>query len=117
MKSRNFRELRVWQLGKKIALDIYRITERFPGHEQYGLNSQMRRAAISIPSNIAEGFNRIHNKEYRNFLFISLGSCAELETQLEIASELNYISVGDKEKMLEDVNYESRMLRKLAKML
>ena len=102
MKSRNFRELRVWQLGKKLALDVYRITERFPSHEQYCLSSQMRRAAISIPSNIAEGFNRIHNKEYRNFLFISLGSCAELETQLEIASELDYIG---------------KMLRKLAKTL
>ena len=117
MTSRNFRELRVWQLGKKLALDVYRVTEKFPGREQYCLSSQMRKAAISIPSNIAEGFNRVHNKEYRNFLFISLGSCAELETQLEIASELDYINATDKEKMLEDLNYESRMLRKLAKTL
>ena len=117
MKSRNFRELRVWQLGKKLALDVYRITERFLSHEQYCLSSQMRRAAISIPSNIAEGFNRIHNKEYRNFLFISLGSCAELETQLEIASGLDYIIAADKEKMLEELDYEGKMLRKLAKTL
>ena len=117
MKSRNFRELRIWQLGKKLALDIYKITDGFPGHEQYCLRSQMRRAAVSIPSNIAEGFNRIHNKEYRNFLFMSLGSCAELETQIEIANELKYIGAEDKYLILEDLDYESRMLRKLTKAL
>ena len=117
MTSRNFRELRVWQLGKKLALDVYRVTEKFPGREQYCLSSQMRRAAISIPSNIAEGFNRIHNKEYRNFLFISFGSCAELETQTEIASELQYFDIEDRDRLLENINHEARMLRNLIKSL
>ena len=60
--TRNFRDLEVWKLGKDIALDVYQATKSFPKEEIYGLVSQMRRAAVSIPSNIAEGFNRIHNK-------------------------------------------------------
>lgn len=65
----------------EITKEIYRLTSNFPKEEQYGLVSQMRRSAVSIPSNVAEGFNRNHNKEYRQFLYIALGSCAELETQ------------------------------------
>ncbi len=90
-KIRNFRDLDVWQLGKKLVIDIYKITQSLPNKEIYGLVSQMRRAVISIPSNIAEGFNRSHNREYRQFLYIALGSCAELETQIEIAFELKYV--------------------------
>jgi len=85
-KIRNFRDLELWKLGKEIVLDVYRVTGKFPKEEMYGLVSQMRRAAISIPSNVAEGFNRKHNPEYRQLLFIALGSCAELETQIEVAT-------------------------------
>jgi four helix bundle protein len=81
MKITNFRELDVWKLGKDIVLDIYRTTALFPKEEAYGLVSQMRRASVSIPSNVAEGFNRFHNKEYRQLLYVALDSCAELETQ------------------------------------
>ncbi|MBN3041302.1 MAG: four helix bundle protein [Candidatus Omnitrophica bacterium] len=83
----------------------------------YSLASQMQRPVVSIPSNIAEGFNRYQNKEYKQFLYISLGSCAELETQIEIASELNYINKKQKEGLLEKLDYESRMLRNLIKKL
>ncbi len=72
-------------------------------------------SAVSIPSNIAEGFNRFHNKEYKQFLYIALGSCAELETQIEIASELKYINNEKKKDILEKINHESCMLTNLIK--
>ena len=77
----------------------------------------MRRAAVSIPSNVAEGFNRYHNKEYKQFLFLALGSCAELETQAEISLELDYIDIATKERLLEKIVYESKMIRNLIKKL
>ena len=117
MKIRNFRDLQVWRLGKALAMDIYKLTRFFPPEEIYGLISQMRRAAVSIPSNISEGFNRFHNKEYRRFLYIALGSCAELETQLEIAYELEYFKVEERDKILEHIDHETRMLRNLIKKL
>ena len=113
----NFRDLEVWKLGKEIALKIYEITKNYPSTELYGLTSQMRRAAISIPSNVAEGFNRYHNKEYRQFLFIALGSCAELETQIEISFDLAYLRLENKEVLLERLDHETRMLRNLIKKL
>jgi len=74
--------------------NIYRLTQAFPQEEQYGLSAQMRRSAISIPSNIAEGAARNSVKEFKQFLYISLGSAAEIETQLEIAEGLGYIADG-----------------------
>ena len=117
MKIRNFRDLEVWQLGKKVVIEVYKATKEFPQDEVYGLVSQMRRAAVSIPSNIAEGFNRYHNKDYRKYLFISLGSCAELETQIEIACDLEYMMIVDRNILLENLDHESRMLRNLIKKL
>jgi four helix bundle protein len=117
MKIRNFRELEVWKLGKEIVLDVYRVTKDFPKEEMYGLVSQMRRAVVSIPSNVAEGFNRKHNREYRQLLYVALGSCAELETQVEVAHDLGYLSIGDRDKLLEKLDHESRMLRNLIKRL
>jgi four helix bundle protein len=116
-KIRNFRDLDIWKLGREIVLDIYGATKLFPKEESYGLTAQVRRAAISVPSNIAEGFNRFHNKEYRQFLFISLGSCAELETQIEISSDLGYIDEKTKTMILEKIDHVSRMLRSLIKKL
>jgi len=109
--------LDVWKLGKKLVVDVYKITQDLPKEETYGLISQMRRAAISIPSNIAEGFNRFHNREYRQFLYIAIGSCAELETQIEIAFELSYLDEASKSALLEIIDHESRMLRNLIKKL
>jgi four helix bundle protein len=77
----------------------------------------VQRVAVSIPSNTAEGFNRYHNKEYKHFLYITLGSCAELETQVEIAHELGYIEVEHKISILKKLDHESRMIRNLIKKL
>ena len=116
-KIKNFRDLDVWQLAMEIVVDIYEYTKIFPKEELYGLVSQMRRAAVSIPSNIAEGFNRYHNKEYRQFLYIALGSCAELETQVEVSVTLVYITQAGRDKIIEKLDHESRMLRNLIKRL
>ncbi len=89
---RNFRELKIWDNSMQIIIPIYIITSKFPLEERFGLTSQMRRASVSIASNIAEGCSRNSNKEFRRFLEISLGSAYELETQSIIAGELGYIS-------------------------
>src|SRR4030042_6773515 len=103
-KIRNFRDLNVWKRGIEIVKDAYNPTDSFPKREFYGLAGQMQRCSISIPSNIAEGFNRFHNKEYRQFLYIALGSCAELETQIEIAVELSYVDEQEKTYLLEKLD-------------
>ena len=115
MKVANFRPLKVRQVGKKLALDVYRVTRVFPNDELYGMTSQTRRAAESIPSNIAEGVNRLHAREYRRFLYLALGSCAELETQIEVAGELGYLALEQAEQLLEQLDHESTMLRSLIK--
>lgn len=114
---RNFRDLDVWKTGKDIVIDVYRTTKQFPRDEEYGLRAQMRRAAVSIPSNVAEGFNRIHNKQFRQYLYIALGSCAELETQIEVSSDLECLDHKDRNRLLEQLDHESTMLRNLAKEL
>ncbi len=116
-KIRNFRDLDVWKLGKEIAVQVYGITKEFPKEELYGLISQMRRAAISISSNISEGFNRYHNREYRQFLYVALGSCAELETQIEVSFDLGLGTPQNKMQLLEKLDHEQRMLRNLIKKL
>jgi len=112
-KIKNFQDLRIWQIGIEVVKDIYILTKKFPKEELYGLTSQMRRSAISIPSNIAEGFRRYHNKEYKQFLYIALGSCAELETQIIIANELDYINETNKTELIEMIKYICRMTVKL----
>jgi len=112
-KIKNFQDLRIWQIGIEVVKNIYILTKKFPKEELYGLTSQMRRSAISIPSNIAEGFRRYHNKEYKQFLYIALGSCAELETQIIIASELEYINETNKTELIEKIKYICRMTVKL----
>jgi four helix bundle protein len=85
---RSFRDLTVWQKSIQMAVAVYRLTQDFPREELYGLTSQMRRAAVSIPSNIAEGHGRLGTNEYRQFLGVARGSNFELQTQLEIARAL-----------------------------
>jgi len=116
-KINHFRDLQIWEKGINLVKNIYSSTNNFPTSETYGLVSQMRRSAVSIPSNIAEGFKRYHNNEFRQFLYISLGSCAELETQLVIANELNYINYETRENIIEDINHVSRMIYNLIKKL
>lgn len=116
-KVKNFKELKMWQKGIEIVKDIYALTNRFTKEEMFGLTSQMRRSAISIPSNIAEGFKRSHNKEYKQFLHITLGSLAELETQLIIAKELGFIEENEMDNIVEKIDHVSRMVSSYAKKL
>jgi len=116
-KIKNFQDLRIWQKGIEVVKDIYILTKNFPKEELYGLISQMRRSAISIPSNIAEGFRRYHNKEYKQFLYIALGSCAELETQIIIANELDYTNDNSETELIEKIKYICRMIVKLIQKL
>jgi len=117
MKVKSYKELKVWKKGVEIVDRIYEITEDFPQKELYVLTSQMQRSAISIPSNIAEGFARGHTAEYRQFLRTALGSCAELETQLIIAHRRNYTSQTKTESLQENLDHESRMIMNLIKSL
>ena len=88
MKTKTFKDLIVWQKSKRLAIKVYRLTDDFPKSELYGLTNQMRRAAISISSNIAESYHRFQVKEKRQFLRIAFGSGSELESQLDVAREL-----------------------------
>jgi four helix bundle protein len=110
MKVKDYKDLKVWQKGIDIVDSIYSATESFPRDELYGLVSQMRRAAVSVPSNIAEGFVRHHTKEYKQFLYMSLGSCAELDTQIVIAGRRKYVGKKNIDELAEDINHETRML-------
>ena len=92
---------------------VYRLTQNFPKHEIYGLASQLRRAAVSIPANIAEGQSREHLKEYLNFLSIAQGSVGELETELEVAGRLKYIAPDDLEPLLASCTSLGRQIRAL----
>ena len=91
---RSFRDLLVWQRAIQLSVAIYRLTKDFPREELYGLSSQIRRAAVSVPSNIAEGHGRLSTGEYRQFLGIARGSNFELQTQLEIARSLKFGDAG-----------------------
>jgi len=107
------KDLRVWQLGIEIVKDIYSVTKIFPKSELYGFTNQLRRAAVSIPANIAEGHSRLHKKEYIQALNIALGSCSELDTEVIIAIELGYISNDISRDLLEKINSEGKQLRSL----
>ena len=90
MKTKSFKDLIVWQKSYALVLEIYKMTAEFPKSEDYGLSHQMRKAAVSIPSNIAEGYGRRHKAEYKQFLSIAYGSSLELETQFLLAKDLKY---------------------------
>jgi len=117
MKVRSYKELDVWTKGMEVVNHIYAITEEFPSKELYGLAAQMQRSAVSIPSNIAEGFARGHTAEYVQFLRIALGSRAELETQLIIADTRNYVAKPDVLSLQGALGHESRMIMNLIKSL
>ena len=116
-KIRSYKELDVWQKGIEIADAVYEATQGFPSEERYGLVAQMIRAAVSIPSNIAEGVARQHKGEYRQFCFIALGSCAELETQLIIARRRDYLSESEFAELEEHLDHEGRILTNLTRSL
>lgn len=105
----SFKQLKIWQKGMEIVKDIYKLTKDFPREEVYGLTAQMRRASVSIPTNIAEGFKRYFPKEYKQFLHIALGSAAELETEILIAVDLYFASKARVNMLLDKIDHLSRM--------
>lgn len=116
-KIRSYRDLKIWQRAIDLVEEIYNVTRSFPSEEKFGLTSQMRRCSVSVPSNIAEGFGRVHNKEYRNFLFISIGSCAELSTQLTISARVGYLEKAKEQRLQDEIDQISRMIMSLTKKL
>ena len=102
---RNFRELKVWKMGIEIAKLVFQLTRSFPAEERYSLTSQLTRCAVSVPSNIAEGCGRKSDKEFNQFLSISLGSAFELETQIILAYEFEYISKDIYEVVLSGIRF------------
>ena len=112
-RVRSYRDLVVWQRAMTLCAATYRATDSFPPAERFGLVSQMRRAAVSIPSNIAEGHGRLTTKEYRHFLGIARGSLKELETQMLIALELGYSSESAVDSWSRIADEVSRMLTTL----
>lgn len=114
MKIESYKNLIVWQKAMDLVTAIYKITAGFPREETYSLSLQIKRAAISIPSNIAEGSRRSSRKDFRNFLLIAFGSGSELETQLEIARRLSFVTKNDlvlAENLLSEV---MKMINKLS---
>ncbi len=108
---RNHKDLEVWKKSMDLVSNIYKITESFPSKELYGLTNQIRRAAVSIPSNIAEGAARNSKKEFIQFLYIALGSLSELETQIIIANRLEYLNNLD--TLLEDLKFVQKLINGL----
>ena len=114
---RSYRDLEIWKRSVELVTGIYSVTKHFPKSETYTLVDQIRRAALSIPSNIAEGHARQHRKEFRQSLFISLGSLAELETQLIIAGELGFLEEDKLNRFLSEMDSIGKMTRTLIKRL
>ena len=117
MSLKNYKELKVWQKAYELCLRVYKITKQFPKDEMYGLISQIRRAAVSIPSNISEGYGRKTTREYVHSLYVAYGSICELETQILISHDLDYIGSGTFDKLQEEIGDVERMLKGLIKSL
>jgi len=107
---RNFRELKVWEKAHLLTLKIYKVTERYPKEELYGLTSQIRRACVSIPTNIAEGCVRSSNADFARFLYIALGSTSELEYLVLLSKDLKFIQSEVQEKLNTEINEIKKML-------
>ena len=110
---KNFKELKVWQKAYQLCLDLYSITKNFPNEEKYGLSSQMRRASISIPANIAEGYGRRTIPDYVRCLYIAYGSTCELETQILLSKDLNYLNDNDQGILLEKTKEVEEIKRRI----
>ena len=113
-KSRSYKDLEVWQVSLELVKNIYEITGKFPASERFGLTQQIRRAAVSIPSNVAEGQFRNSSKEFKQFLSVALGSAAELETQLIIVGEIKYLFLQESALLSHMLERIMKMLRKLS---
>jgi four helix bundle protein len=117
MKIKSYRELHVWQKSMELVIECYRLVEKFPKYEIYGLGSQLRRVVVSVVANIAEGHERSHRKEFIQHLSISYGSLAGVETHLEIAQRLQYIEKEEQEILAEKSATIGRMLNALKRSL
>ncbi len=115
MDVQNFRDLKVWQLGMQLTEEVYRLSQQFPKHETFGLGSQIQRAAVSIPANIAEGHAMGSTKDFLRYLAIAQGSLAELETHLMLAERIKYGNPTQIATILQRCAEEARMLRSLRK--
>ena len=113
----SYEDLRVWELGVDLTAAVYRATGDFPQHEQFGLTSQLRRAAVSIPSNVAEGWGRGSRADYRRFVLQARGSLYEVETQLVIAHRLGYLEAPAAKELRADTQALSRQLHALVRAL
>lgn len=111
----NYKELMVWRKSISLVKRVYEITQDFPNEEKFGLISQMRRSAVSIPSNIAEGCGRDTNKQTSYFFEVAFGSSCELETQLIISKELNFIVVEKYDQIIFDLDEIQKMTRSFVK--
>jgi four helix bundle protein len=110
---RSFRDMRVWQSAEDLCVQVYKLTSGFPKHEQFGLTSQLRRAAISISSNIAEGFGRRSAKEKEQFYHHALGSLFEVESQISISVRLGYVDAADAQGLQDESEKTKALLLKL----
>ena len=117
MQIASYRDLNVWKEGIALTLSVYKLTAQFPDTERFGLVSQMRRCAVSVPSNIAEGHARLSTREYIRYVSVALGSLAELETQLQLGSELGYARCEVVEGLLANSDRLGKQLRSLTKTL
>ncbi|HCU12536.1 MAG TPA: four helix bundle protein [Gemmatimonadetes bacterium] len=117
VRVQSYRDLRVWNIAVELTLEIYRITESFPSSERFGLISQLRRAAVSVVSNIAEGHARNTRGEYRNFISFARASAIEVEVQLFLSEQLGYVQTPTLIKARDHCNAISRMLTNLKRAL
>jgi four helix bundle protein len=117
VEVRNYKDLQVWQKSRQLVSAGYQITQTFSKEEQFGLASQLRRALISIPSNIAEGHSRHSTKDYVNFLSIAIGSLAEVETQFILACDLRYANESEMQQIYAQIFELQKMLHAIRKKL
>lgn len=117
MRVHDYRELIIWQKAHKLSVDIYHHTAEFPPHEQFGLTNQLRRAGVSIPSNIVEGYERGSNKEFKQFLSIARGSTGEVRVQLEIAKDVGYVEADVFETLFSQATEVHMMINAFIKKL
>lgn len=114
---KSYQDLEVWQKAMSLARDLYQATAGFPREERFGLINQMRRAAVSIPSNLAEGHARSGTSEFRHFVSIAMGSTAELETQVLLSADLGYLKTQVRDNLLSQLDAIGKMLRGLYRSL
>src|SRR6266511_5452496 len=117
VRFKSYRDLEVWQLAIAFARQIYEVTGSFPGDERFGLINQMRRAAVSIPSNIAEGQARSSTAEFQRFIAIAMGSVAELETQVLLSQDLGFLNQDQQQQLMPKLDQIGKMLRGLYRSL